>query len=288
MYNPERSICYRPCDGRQNLCLEDTTSQCTILGVDVVLSIVGSITMITLTTAEVIKFIRRKFHWAKKANNNDPDTEMMDLRLELTSATTHWPGDSVSGCIILIKKTCSFLKLEKECKRIYKTVAVAEGSVRDADLFFFWNCETNKEIGLLYQHVDNGIYNRLLRAWHESNVLTGEGWTKFKNLFSESHLLQRIAKWNRMAVRIILHYIDLFKDILLATKIGSLIPFDAGSFYAIVASVVCSEISKGFLLSEYFKATDPSMIHKITSAFFLPLFPGLLLYRLYMNERKGK
>jgi hypothetical protein len=290
-----KPICANPCDGRDDLCEEFIDENCSgpkfipfIFGLSVVLLLVGLLDYLARRHLLALTDNIEKNPTGLEYNvyMADINKKQDDFQTYLEMREEYEFGPAMSNVLLFFKTTGELFGANEFSHHYYKQeLKFNKGSTKKADLFFFRVLGTGEAVEYLYDILDDGLgvkmYKRIIYNFPIclinalGNITSGRAWIMVKLLS-----------------RVLLHYSDIIKDIILLSQLFMLMfdskmvtlfarhsKFPAIVLWVVLASIVASELSIVMSLTSYNTSTKISKEQNVFSVILAPFMPAVIHYQ---------
>jgi hypothetical protein len=212
-----RSICANPCDGHDDLCKDYADEECLGISFHWVLTIVGMTTLSAsglMLLVELTSNHRRNMHFEqhdiveKSISISDlRKTESLDGYRKLRNNVDY--AVKLQNRLLYFEHTGNVHKAKQLSNHYYNMEYQHKNSnTKLADKYFFDNLGTNQSTMFFFELLDNGFYIRMIKGSPKFNA----------TILSHTSVQMGVLSFKFLS-RVLLHYADLVKDIMLVSQI---------------------------------------------------------------------
>jgi hypothetical protein len=296
-------ICANPCDGYDDLCEDYTDEDCEGSSVFQILFWVASLTIVVSVTMIIIEKCMTIFAKDVKKTVYKPNTIYI-MYLDNDINTKNLNGymktrnceDFVNqmSMILLSYKSKKDIANAKTLTRLHHIMELScyQSKTECVDEYYFKIFGTNELTSYIYDILDNSLSIKI-------DLFMASKCPKFVATVFATDYFKMATIYVLFIVRIVLHYADFVKDIVLLRKIWTnmlanstrtfledISEFPAAVFCIILISIVITELLTiyTFITSSTFKGYDKSK--KGCSLLLFPLIPSIVLHQTFKLELK--
>ena len=184
-------------------------------------------------------------------------------------------GEKIHDFLTFHKMTSNIFTANEMCRRLYEAEkGVHGGSAQKTDLFFYDAIGSNEVADFLYSHVDGGCMVSLKMALQKLDCVANV------ECVEQALIMKRAVIAAKYALKCVLHYVDVVKDVLILLKLWDYITDSDGNIlrtdYHTFPITVTGVLSASILLAE---ASNALVIasHSAFERFSIKGRPGLML-----------